>query len=360
MKYILKIIVCLSLFQNCIAQQNADSNLNIFARKLLEDISSADKVKALVVTDRKIYTIGETVYFKAFLVDSICGYLQNNPQKLYVDCVDKRDRVINQLILNNGEFQTSGQFVLPDSLSEGFYWIRAYTKTMLKYNINNIAVLPIYVVNGNVFKNADTRSISENDNPILKFYPEGGSIISGLNSTVALSAKNKDGEPEIVSGIVKDNYDSVAATFTTNKYGLAKFSYFPKWFNKYKVFLKHNDNYDSAGVLPKVNFYAAQLAVTEQSNAYITVRVALEDSIYSKEFTTYIVAVSKDSLCFTSVGRGMYNVNIPAVKFPAGIATLYLLNSNGEILSSRNLYIKKENYHLTVQTDRKIMLQEIR
>jgi hypothetical protein len=355
-KYISKLIVCLLIFQNCLAQQNADSGLNNLVKKVVENIITSDKQKALLVTDRKIYTAGETVCFKAFVVDSIHSYLQTSPQKLYVDWVDKRDRVINRLILNNGNFQTSGRFVLQDSLNEGFYWLRAYNKKILDEDINNIAVVPIYVLNADGTSrhtSVQTSDMNNTNKTMIKFYPEGGSIMSGLNSTVALSATDENGTPKIISGIVKDNHDSIAATFTTNKYGLAKFSYSPDWFKKYVVFIKNGNEYDSIADLPRINFFAAQLAITQQNNDYITARVALEDSIYSKNYTTYLIALSGDSLCFTSVGRGMYNVTIPVAKFPSGIAALYLFNDKGEFLSSRNVYINKENYHLTVKADKK-------
>ena len=356
MKYIVKLAVCLLLFQNCFSQQNVDSNLNHLVKEVVENIIATDKEKTLLVTDRKIYTAGETVYFKAFVVDSIHNYLRSSSKKLYVDLVDKKDRVINQLILNNANLQTSGRFILPDSLREDYYWMRAYTKRMLNENIDNIAVVPVYVLNVNQTERrmaVQTVSKGKINNTIIKFYPEGGSIISGLNSMVALSAKDENGIPAIVSGIVKDNHDSVAATFTTNKYGLAKFSYYPEWFDKYGVFIKDGNNYDSMTALPRINFFAAQLAITQQGNDYITARVALEDSIYSKNYTTYLIAVSGDSVCFASVGKGMYNVTIPLARFPGGIASLYLFNNKDELLSSRSIYIKKENYHLTVHADKK-------
>ena len=178
---------------------NANSNLDAIAKKIIENVIAADKEKVLLVTDRKIYNAGETVYFKAFLVDSIHNYLRSTPRKLYVDYVDKRDSVINRLLLNNTNFETYGRFVLSDSLHEDFYWIRAYTKEMVRENISDIAVLPFYVSNKN---EALKNNVAENivgdapGKPVLKFYPEGGSIISGLNSIVALSATDKREIPD--------------------------------------------------------------------------------------------------------------------------------------------------------------------
>ncbi len=355
MKFSIQLFICLLLLTSCLAQSDDHSTVKALVEKIIDNTIATDKEKALLVTDREIYRAGETVYFKAFLVDSIHNYLRSTPSKLYVDCVDEKDSLIATLLLNNAILQTSGQFVLPDSLPEGFYWMRAFTKEMISVNLKNIAVLPIYVFGKARRQEMIPKTVIKDSTnaPVLQLYPEGGAIISGLNSTVGVSVKNGNGSCLIVDGILKDNHDSTVSTFTTNKYGLAKFSFFPKWFGTYKILLKRNNVYDSIDVLPKINFYAAQVAVTQQSNRRVTIRVTLEDSVYSKDYTTYLIGINKDSLCFARVGKGMYSVTIPRGKFPAGITTLYLFNNKNELLSTRDIYIRKENYDLSVRADKK-------
>jgi len=174
MKYLfIFFIYLLLLIQNCFAQDGANSNIKTLAKKIIENVITADKEKALLVTDRKMYNAGETVYFKAFLVDSIHNYLRATPKKLYVDYVDERDSAVAQLLLNNANLQTSGRFILPDSLHEGFYWMRAYNKEMLSDNINNITVIPFYVFGAKrSFKHSDvqTQTQDANNKIVLKFY----------------------------------------------------------------------------------------------------------------------------------------------------------------------------------------------
>jgi hypothetical protein len=69
--------------------------------------------------------------------------------------------------------------------------------------------------------------------------------------------------------------------------------------------------------LTPFNFYAGQLSVVNDNNGARKIRVLLEDSIYKKDIKTYLVGVAKDSLCFASIGAGMYEVAIPVEKFPA-------------------------------------------
>lgn len=357
MRFLLYFFSCLFIYQNCFSQVAVDSTVNRLADSVVKNIDRSDKEKILLVTERKIYTTGEKVYFKAYLVDSINNYLQNKTKKLFVDLIDDKDSVFQQLILDASNFKTSGSFSLPDVINQGYYWLRAYTMQMATNDVNSISVTPIFVISSSGLKNIkDTAGISispaNNYTPVIKLFPEGGAIISGLNSTVAIKATDQNNMPLKISGIIKDNRDSIIAQFTTNQDGLAKFTYYPVWFHKYKVLVQHNNAYDSIAAIPPINFFAAQLAVIQQNQNYITVRVALEDSVYSKNFTTYLIAVSGDSACFASVGRGMYNANISLAKFPPGIATLYLFDNKNVLLSSRSIYIKKDDYHIMVNADK--------
>src|SRR5690349_525016 len=109
---------------------------------------------------------------------------------------------------------------------------------------------------------------------------------------------------------------------------------------------------DLVALLPRVNPYAAQLSVTEQTDQFVKARVMLEDSIFTDDYTTYILGISKDSLCFAGVGRGMYELNIPVLNFPAGIATLLLFNAKKQLVSERSIYINRKDYNINISTDK--------
>jgi hypothetical protein len=334
------------------AQNKAQSKIDSISNDLLELISSLDKEKILLQTNRHIYASGETIYFKAFLVDSITNHLRGKPKKLYADLVNNHDKVLGQLLLNASNLKTSGQFVLNDSLREGYYWIRAYTEKMVSENPGNITVVPVYVVNPRKrsFESEmqGKGDIDSSSMPIVQIFPEGGNIISGINSTVAVKVTNKRGDPLLVEGIVEDNTGSVVSKFSTNAHGLAKFSFYPIWYHHYSIHLSNV----SVAALPAINFFSAQLAVLQQSDSNVRVRIALEDSIYSKDYATYVLSLSGDSVCYSAVGKGMYELDIPLYNFPHGVSRLLLFNTKKQLLSERDIYVKKDNYHISINTDK--------
>ncbi|MEJ7684130.1 MAG: hypothetical protein WKG06_41015 [Segetibacter sp.] len=177
------------------------------------------------------------------------------------------------------------------------------------------------------------------NNAALQFFPERGAIITGANSVVSIHIADKHGNPLSVSGYVKDSRDSITTTFQTNQNGLGKFEFYPSRMRKYTAHIKLAGK-DDVYPLPSFNFFAGQLSVTPNDNGSRTIRVLLEDSIYKKDYVTYIIGISKDSLCFASKGTGLYEVPVYDNKFPTGIVTFFLLDQNFKLLSERSVYIR--------------------
>jgi hypothetical protein len=339
------------------AQENQYANIDSIAGKMIEDLRSHSVEKILLTTNKPMYAAGETLWFKAFIIDSINSKLINKSKILYADFVNDKDSVIKQLLFNAGKLQTSGHILLDNSLPQGYYWLRAYTKALISENKSDVAILPVYVfskIENDVqdrHKGKMTTPGAQNTQPQIEIYPEGGQLISGINCVVALKAHDAKGEPIKLSGVIKDS-KTVVAKFSTNNNGLAKFNFEPKWYEKYAVYIENNGSYDSAAILPKVNLYAAQLSVQEKNQQFIKAQVMLEDSIYSKTYTTYILALHEDSICFAGIGHGRYQLNIPLANFPAGIAHLFLFNEQKQLVSERDVYIDKQDVKVDINTDK--------
>jgi len=78
----------------------------------------------------------------------------------------------------------------------------------------------------------------------------------------------------------------------------------------------------------------------------------LGDSIYRKDFVTYIIGVSKDSLIFASIGRGQYEMPYAEQILPDGIATFYLFDESFNLFSERSIYVHQNNVRIKAETDK--------
>ncbi len=359
---------CIAIFLGLIitcsigyTQQSVPVTLDKLAGNFIRNVRNHPEEKIFVGTDKWFYSAGENIWFKVYMLDAVSLRPIHQGKNLFLDLVNEKDSVVSQALLNIEEKRTSGNILLPPNLKEGYYWLRAYTRNILLHDGNGIFVKPVYIINAG---NPDTKSLSEAYNktdatedtssPRLTFFPEGGSIIAGTTATVAFRALNAKGEPLEVSGWVTDTRDSTATNFKTSLPGLGKFS-FDAWNpRKYFAHIKWKNNQVITYPLPHIDQFASQLSLTEQNSQTLKIRVSLGDSLYNKNKKTYLLGVSRDSLCFAASGTNMYDVVIPKSNFPKGRATLFLFNDEKQIVSQRSVYIDTGFTHIVVETDKSV------
>lgn len=300
-----------------------------------------DAEEVNVETDRNIYAAGETVWFTALLINGFYHTIDTTSKNLFVDIVTGNDSVVSKLVLDAVNLRTTGYIPLSDSMPSGCYWLRCYTRNIISNNPEAAFIRPLYVINRqhNNLSSFDGQ-VANNQKAVIHFYPEGGALVTGKISTGAIQVTTGQGSPVAVQGNIITDKDSVVTSFTTNKFGLAKVSFYPVWYKKYRAVVHYNGN-DITYDLPAFNFFAAQISVTGVTAQSIQADIALEDSIYSRRYITYLMAVNGNKLCYASVGQGMYTVTIPTANMPNGITSLLLFNSRHELLSQRKIFIQK-------------------
>ncbi len=332
--------------------QNFVNQLDSITTTLVKSISRGNNQKILLQTNRKVFAAGEKIWFKAFLVKSLSYRLDTSSKNLFVDLVSDNDRVVKQLVLNTVAHQTAGAIDLPDTLQSGYYWLRCFTYDMLEHDTASVVIQPVFIINEKKLgQDGPTQPVSTKTKINVAYYPEGGAVITGINSTGAIKVSDADGNPVVTSGYIVDNHDTVITRFTTNRLGLARATFYPKWFQKYTAVV-HTTGPDVKCPVTAWDPFAAQVSVIKQDGESLQAYITLEDSVYTRKYTTYLIAISRDKVCFAGVGRGMCQVNIPLANFPGGIATLLLFNEDKQLVSERKIFIDKDNYRLDVTTDK--------
>ncbi len=341
------------------SQQTQTILIDHLAGNFIKSLRKNPREKVFVDTDKWFYAAGETVWFKVYSFDALSLRPEKFGKNLFLDLVNDKDSVVSQVLLNSLENKTAGSFVLPATLKEGYYWLRAFNRNMLEHDTSGIFVKPVYVLNPN---RQDPRSLSDNSRssagsddtaaPHIVFFPEGGSIIAGTTATVAFRASDSQGNPLEVSGWITDTRDSTAATFKTTLPGLGAFS-FDAWNpRKYFAHIKWKNNQVVTYPLPRINQFATQISLTDQTVTDFKVRISQGDSLYHKNKTTYLLGVSRDSLCYAASGTDMYDLVIPKSGFPKGRATLYLFDEQFQIVSQRSVFVDTGTTKVEMQPDK--------
>jgi hypothetical protein len=340
---------------------HGQSSIDELAGKFVTYVRADRKEKLVVVTDKPFYAAGESIWLKAWCLDSLSNRFIYLSKTMIVDLVDDEDSVISQLLFNIPARKTAGKMVLPPTLAEGYYWLRAYTTRIVEQDNNRIFVKPIYVVNPNkpnpdilktyANKSAAGAASADTSAPKMIFYPEGGAIISGTTATVAFRSVSANGRPAEVRGYVTDPLHDTVAQFISVS-GMGKFSFDAFNPRKYTAHIPWNGR-EVLYPLPAIDQFASQLSIIGQDDRMLKMQVSLGDSLYKKHKVTRMLGMSRDSLCFAAEGTDMYQVNVPLAGFPMGRACFILFDDQGNIVSQRSVYTRSgDSGRIVAATDK--------
>src|ERR1035437_3002283 len=205
-------ILSITLLQNLSAQDStAIRKLNSYASHFNIFANDYPQEKVYLHFDNTAYYLGETLWFKGYVVTTERNALSQLSKTLYVELITTEGNVLETQKLKIVNGQCNGNFLICDSLFSGFYEVRAYTRYMLNQDKESLfsRVFPVYEKpkkkNGD-YSNPRRRErnnsqripqfrkeYEQKGKLALSFYPECGNLVMGMNSKVAFKATGKEG-----------------------------------------------------------------------------------------------------------------------------------------------------------------------
>jgi len=125
-----------------------DDPFTALLKKLDELAKKYPQEKVYLHFDKPYYSIGDDIWFKAYVTDSKTSLPSAMSNILYVELITERDSVARRIKLPMQSGITWGDFKLTDSLAEGNYRIRAYTQWMRNAGPNFFFDKTIKIGNG--------------------------------------------------------------------------------------------------------------------------------------------------------------------------------------------------------------------
>ena len=383
--------------------------------------------KAYLHLDKHTFTLGEDLWFSAYLVAG--GEQVPSPlsKTLYVDFFDGDGLLLSQKVVKIENGRGAGDFQIPRFGKTGEYQIRAYTSWMrnfgeeyffsqtfrvvdgaggsflpqvkfnsvqsengkAKYQVELTAInssgqalasqtVGVAAIAGkeelyqqNIQLNAQgqanfTFTIPERPNPVqhleltfqenpdyavtqkialpytlkladIQFLPEGGNLVLGKKSVVAIRAIFPDGSPASIQGTILGLENS---NFETNERGLGKLELQPEK-RTYQAQVSWMNSDEKIQVnLPEA--LSKGLVIQLQNNpdaTYISALVqgtGLEENLYLVSHTRGLV----NFLIQGKLSNGIWGVRIPKQTLPSGINTITILTEEGKPLAERLVFVQ--------------------
>ncbi|HWB26647.1 MAG TPA: hypothetical protein VG738_14280 [Chitinophagaceae bacterium] len=305
--------------------------------------------------NKNAYAPGEDVWFKSYLLP-FHDTTYNSISKIeYVELIDMNNRLVKRLVLPVINGTSEGYFKL-SAFGEGVYHVRAYTAWMLNFDTAFFfnRDIPVFTHSYSV------QNVSAGKNYVVKFYPEGGSLVEGLTSQVAYKAADEYGNPVSISGKIMDDKGNTRALLQTGADGLGSFNMHPEeGFSYSAVTQSQTDTTLKTFALPAIQKSGVVLHVVDKpdsaGNSKLYFHIAR--SKFQKELYTSIIICAHTAkynrllaINFDPKYAGDYNDTILVAGDPLelkndgdNIAHITVFNREGEPLADRIVFLHSSN-----------------
>ncbi|MES2109049.1 MAG: MG2 domain-containing protein [Bacteroidota bacterium] len=303
--------------------------------------------KAYLQFDKPYYITGDTIYFKAYITLGDRYQLSALSRVLHVDLINPNNKIYKTIKLQLNSGLVWGDFALSDSLPAGNYRVRAYTNWMC--NEGNTAffereILVTGIEKQGISQNAPIRNAISK--PDIQFFPEGGSLVTGIRSKVAFKAIGTNGYGIGASAVIMDDENKEVGRFSSTHLGMGYFYLQPQPGKNYTAKLTYADGTQTNVKLPAAEISGVLLSVNNDSLPKATVRIEANKVLFAqnrdKDYTLLIYSGGVPTSVKCKLDTNIITLDIVKRRLHTGVATVTLFSPAGEPLCERLFFV--QNY----------------
>lgn len=332
--FLLRFVVycCIVLwFQNAGAQSQQTDSIYI------NYIENHPPERLYVHFDKSYYLPGEEVWFKAYVVAANQPSVQSSSFYAELFSPDGKQVAIKALpIIGASAF---GSFTLPANVKGGSFFFRGYTSAMVAGDTSHLYTRRIPVLSANAPAVYPTHS-----KPVLAFYPEGGSLVSGLPGVLAFRAKDERGLPVKIKGSIYTSGQQPVQEFETTHNGMGKIQFTPLAGETYYALWKDISGKEYRTELPAVAEQGIALQVTHKNDSLFYTLSRTEDIAASQQ-NLHVIALLNNEIYYAAdlsfKTRTRMRAAIPLEEAPPGLLQLVVFSNDWKPVAERITLVKK-------------------
>ena len=314
--------------------QAIDSMINVYADQF-------PKEKIHVHFDKTIYNKEETIWYKIYILDD--QGLTQLSKHVYMEWFDQAGKLIRQHVAPLFQSSAKGSFELPADYTGSVIRMKVYTR----WSLNDDPAFGFerdIIINNN--ETIVKPSKAEN-NTIVNVFPEGGELITGLNSLVAFKATDKFGKPVKIKGLLVTQLGKTLDTIKVRHDGMGSFRLMPKAGESYS--LKWIDPAGNTGIIGiPVNKKEGITLSLSTSNEFATVKVERTASIPENYKRLNLLVHMNQIVLFkvklNTADKQLLSANIPIEGLNTGILQFSLFSEDWLPLAERIVFVNNREH----------------
>ncbi|WP_295649425.1 MG2 domain-containing protein [uncultured Mucilaginibacter sp.] len=329
--------------------------------------------KAYLHTDRNLYAQGDTLWFKAYLVNAQNNQPIGTSGNLYVDLIEQDSaKVVTSEIIRLDYGTGNGDISLSDSIPTGKYTLRAYTNWMRNFGDNFVFEKEITILNTSI-KKTDTIAVNNksgskqskviptkiraiNHIPIARFYPESGSLITGISSIVAVKTENIFGKGIPVKGAVLSSAGDTVAHFNCDTLGMGLFVLLPIQGQSYHAIISTKNQQGLNADLQQSLTKGFAIRINHGDSTTSVIISCNDAELAEAKGHSFTLAGKHGGKTYFSQSIQITDIQslirIDNSLLPDGITAITLTDDQGKPHSERLIYISHKSTPLSITTDK--------
>ncbi|GEC71354.1 hypothetical protein SAMN05443543_10599 [Flavobacterium flevense] len=349
---ILIIVLTLLLFYLFTAvsySQTSESIADAIAEKVQVLTQNQNLDNVYLQTSKTIYETEEDLWFKGYVLDAQSFIPSNRSKILFVQLVeDASDKVVWQKKYEIENGFVNGHLFLESALIEGNYTLSAYSSNSFTKEPGEFYALKKIKVVQTINQNPTVVPVEKDSIIHFTSFPEGGQLVSGINSNLAFKSVNSKGLPVAVSGTLFEN-NTPLVDFKSSHAGMGLLTFTPDNNKKYHIQLSEPTS-DKIYAIAPVASSGKVLRLLRNTKETLTFKVTQSDGL--KEERVYLRLQIRGVVYSIATGllKKELTIKIPIKELPQGIAEVTLFNENALPIAERLVYVNQEQ-QLTIQTE---------
>lgn len=317
-----------------VSAQKVDSVMNVYHENFPQE-------KIHVQFDKRFYNPGETIWFKAYIMSGITP--SDISKNFYAELINEKGAVVQRIVSPVISASAASSFTVPASYSSPFIHFRAFTTWMLNFDSTFLFDKSIPVITA---ASAGTTAAVVANPTSIRFFPEGGDLVAGLESVVAFKANDTYGMPVKVSGFIKDAGGKKVAEFISKHDGMGSFRLEPVTGTTYSAVWKDAGGKETTTPLPapKSSGLVMALAGRPGSIGFSIKRSeggeALKQVYVLAHMDQQMVYKARVNLAQQPGSSG----RIPVDQLPSGVLQVTIFNNEWQPLAERIVFVNNNDY----------------
>ncbi len=314
--------------------------LGIFGQTTAQTTDKYPNEKVYLHTDRLEYVVGDTIWYKAYLVEGRNHSLRSLSRVLYVSLFNEQGKALleNKLLLTDGT--VAGQLALPDSLAGSTVQLVAHTNWMRNQPADFYFRRNLKIWQKSSLATVAPQKTLSNAVADLQFFPESGNLVAGLSSRVAFKATNAAGLGCAATGTLTDENGEVLLEFQSQHLGMGVFTFMPQPNKQYVAQITINgqaQRYNLPKALPQGYVMSVDNVINKKN-----IRVAISTNTPATG-QLHLFAHLRGQLCFEAyldASKTTHSLLIPQDTIKQqGIVHLTLFDAQSRPLCERLLFV---------------------